>query len=104
MHRLWVGQRKADGATVGVACRLAIDGRNDHEHAPILDVDQLALVIEHACAGADGGEQRIVEATGDLHVVGSDGDVTEHAGTPLRESPSVGHLTDRRNQAGITPY
>jgi hypothetical protein len=87
-----------------MARRLAIDGRDDHEHPSILDIDQLALVIEHACATADGSEQGIVEAAGSRHVVGSDSDVTEHAGTPLRESPSVGHLTDRRNQAGITPY
>src|ERR1043166_1319428 len=76
---LGAGAGEADGAAVGVRCRLAVDRLGDAERAGLRAIPNAALGIGLARRVADGAQHGVIELLGRVDVVGADHYVREHA-------------------------
>src|SRR5215469_11618651 len=73
---------KADGAAIGMACRLAVDRLRHHEAPAIMRVGNPPPGVRGGGADAEYTEDRVVKLLRPVEVIAPDHDVTEHSGSP----------------------
>src|ERR1700759_1758695 len=77
LRRIFRGE--TDGAAIGVARGLAVDGLGHAEHALRRHIKETSFRIDHAGPDAQRAERGVVEFLGPLNVIRYDKDMREHA-------------------------